>query len=268
MDEINPSLNKSVSADARPENPGPTEATLTLTFNPSPVYVNEMATINVSIHEKPTEGEMQILMAVDEMGNHTTAALATDWEAVVKQTVPSTGQISYDFMSTTAGMYGFKAKYVPKGGSGFLAKDVTGDIEVIRNCTGMSLAGSITSVNDLGNNMYQFTVAYTVESCSDVLGAKLQGGLTAGVIFNENTGTSPMASEVKTTGKDDKPNYVINWQLGDISNTFQQTYYITFTKELSGAGEHTITGDWSVKGTDADGNEVVAEFEALNYTLD
>ncbi|MBW7468790.1 hypothetical protein ABID22_003428 [Pontibacter aydingkolensis] len=118
IDEVNPNLGNSASADAKknnigPASGGPTQSTLTLTFNPSPVYINEMAAVNVSISGIPDEGEMQILKAVDELGNHTTAALATDWVAVVKQTVPASGQISYNFTSTRAGMYGFKAKYEP-----------------------------------------------------------------------------------------------------------------------------------------------------------
>ncbi|GAB3197443.1 hypothetical protein ABID22_003427 [Pontibacter aydingkolensis] len=136
----------------------------------------------------------------------------------------------------------------------------------MNNCTGVSLDGAIVSTSSNGD-LYTFTIAYTVNSCMILNGAKLQGGLTAGVIFDESTGTSPMASGVNTTGKVDKPNYVINWQLGDLTNGYNQAYYVTFSKQLKDAGVHTITGDWSVEGKDAEGNTVRVGFNELSYTV-
>ena len=273
MEEVNPNLDGTATVDAKNDNlkpttKGPTEAVITLTV-PTPVLVDNQTTIIVSIADAAS-GELRLERGTDDYGNYTSTQDATKWEIVAKQDVEASKTINHTFTPDKTGTFGFRAKYVPKGGSGYLAKDVFKDMVVYEECVGMMmLNGSVTSVSNLGNNMYQFTVAYNVKSCSDVFDAKLQGGLTAGVNFNESTGTSPMATGVEERGKrDEKPNYVINWMLGNLTNGYNQTFTVTFTKELKGAGEHTITGDWSVKGKDAAGNEVVAELAAQTFTVE
>ncbi|MBC5994648.1 hypothetical protein [Pontibacter cellulosilyticus] len=262
-DEINPSLDNTISADAKPQNPGPTQATLSISFNPNPVYVNENAVVTATIAPKPGEGELWLQKGVDDMGNHTTAALAVDWVTVAKTDVSTSDNASYNFISTTAGMYGFRAKYVPKGGSGVLAKDVTSDIQVIRNCTGITLNGAIISSSNVGK-MYTFTVAYTVDSCMDLYGAKLQGGLTS---FTSNVSTNQDSGNNASMKMLGNSNYIITWLVGDITNGFQNKYYVTFSKELKDAGEHNILDTWSIEGQDVNTNPVKVEFAPINFTV-
>ena len=248
MDEVNPALDASAT-DAKketqkPTDPGPADANLVFTV-PSPVMKDKETTVTLTA-TSATSGEIRIERGMDDDGNYTTHEEATNWVIVTKQDVSVSNTTSYKFTPDAAGLFGFRGKYIPKGGSGFLAKDQLLNMEVIEECPATTLTGIVTrdiTITNLAEGEHQFKATFTIKACSDITNAKLQGGLTAKVNFVGKIETSPETENIRETNQ----NFVINWDNINLKRGETGVYTITFRKKVSGSGPHTLTGDWSLE---------------------
>ncbi|AKQ45132.1 hypothetical protein TH63_04980 [Rufibacter radiotolerans] len=121
-------------------------------------------------------------------------------------------------------------------------------LKVQEDCAGFNLDPSMVSVKYLGNNNYEFTTDYVVTTCGRAVnGIKLQGGLTAGAVFVKDQTTSGVVP--KTTGKGDKSNTVLTWNVGDMPAGATKTFTVVYSQKVACGTMKTITGAWSAKGT-------------------
>lgn len=105
-----------------------------------------------------------------------------------------------------------------------------------------------------GGNWYDFTVTYKITSCKALQNAKLQGGLTAFSADPTSVDANGEAGDIRK--KTNNENYIVNWNL-NITEGYENTFTIKFSKELNGDGPHQITGSWSVEGIDAKTGETI-----------
>mgnify|MGYP003578417772 CR=1 FL=1 len=105
-----------------------------------------------------------------------------------------------------------------------------------------------------GGNWYDFTVTYKVSSCKALQNAKLQGGLTAFSTAPEALDANDVAGTIRKMTNNE--NYIINWSL-NVTEGYENTFTIKFSKELKGEGSYQITGGWSVEGIDAKTGETI-----------
>jgi hypothetical protein len=254
-DEVVPSVSNAVYSNARKD----AEAVMTLNFNPAIAIIGESASVSATIYPTPESGVIKIQRAKDASGQYTTADLAADWETIFTGDA-RLGVISTTFLPTIVGDFGFRAHFVPKGGAGMGASFVKANVKVVEACKGLKLLKpEITKVIYLGQDNYQFTVTYKVKACGNFNSLKLQGGLTAISKINELSA----GATVKLT----RLNHVISWEIGNMKDA-EKEFTVTFTKKLTGAGTHELTGDWSVKGFDAAGYTVMAGYDnKVTYTI-
>lgn len=260
-DEVTPSASSGQDAKGKPVATTKADLKLSLTFSNSPATVGAAVTVFAEVIPNPGEGTIRIQRAKDATGNYTTVSLAADWVTIEEESVTTTDNLAdYTYTPDATGMYGFRAQYVPKGGSGYGAQMSTANLEVVQACTEkLSLMGEAKATL-ISGNLYSIEVIYTVAACENLEDLKLQGGITAHSAFGT---TSPTTASIRETGKG---NAVVTWEGINITGGATKTYKVTFEKELKTAGTHTVTGDWSVKGYDASGNIVEGHKEALTVT--
>lgn len=263
---MNPALDATAS-DAKKETPKPTDpgpADAELVFSvPSPVMKGTETTVMLTA-TSATSGEIRIERAMDDDGNYTTHEKATKWEIVAQQDVSVSNTTSYKFTPGEAGSFGFKGKYIPKGGSGFLAKEKPVNMEVIEECASTTLTGRVErdiNVTNLNDGEYQFKATFTIKACEKISGAKLQGGLTAEGDFIGEISVQPSPYNINPN----KQNYVVSWSNIEIDEKDTKTFTITFKKKMSGIGTHKMTGDWTLKASD--GTELATPVEPIYYTF-
>ncbi|NDK56745.1 hypothetical protein [Pontibacter fetidus] len=261
-EEVSPSASLSQGAKTKPAAAAKESLTLSLSFSDNPVKVGSEVTVTAVVMPNPNEGVIRIQRAVDALGNYTTVALATDWLTVDEETVTTTDAMaSYTYTPDAVGMFGFRSHYIPKGGSGYGATMSTADLEVIAACTGKLTFTGEAKATQLSGNLYRIEATYTLAACEDFTNLKLQGGNTAHTTYVE---AIPIATAARETGNG---NVVTTWEGINMTGGTTRTYKVIFDKELKSAGTHTVTGDWSVKGTDASGAPIEMHVAELTVTI-
>jgi len=223
----------------------PVESILTLTFSDNPVLLGDEVEITASVSPVPADGgKFRIQIALDANDNPTTTANAVNW-FTLSEIEGNLASLSHLYTAPMAGIYGFRAHYIPAG-SGQKQAQLTNDLIVIENCVNLNLAPTVSSVlpvtNANGTITATITVNYRLTACENLTKIKLQGGLTAGsTVMN----TFPLGVE-----KNNRNNTVITWDNISINAGQSLDYTVTFTKTFPGPGTYNITGDWSAKNKD------------------
>ena len=258
VDDVTFSPDYSTTSRINPNNqkPGPG---LTAIFSEDPVKAGETVYFNIDV--ATTCGKMHVERAVDANGNYTTKENAVGWEDYVTNIEVTGSTISVPFTTSEVGVFGFRAHYIASGRCDYSNEFYEVNLTVIAACQGPALTGELVSALDKGNNMYEFTVTYTVEACANTYtNGKLQGGLTAFV----GQPTLSSSNGAVTETRDLNNNYVVIFKNNEVTGT--NTYTVVFTKIVTGAsGTNQLTGDWSFSANDADGNPVRLEFAKIYF---
>jgi hypothetical protein len=213
-----------------------------LSFSQNPAPVGTVVTVSGSLTSDPNIpvcGTLRLEQAVDALNQPTSAALAVNWVPVASLPDGTVGTVSYDYVTTAAGAYGFRLHFIPNNGcqgQAYRGSPAPGfDLIVTeQTCAGLSVAAS--SAGDNGDGT--LTVCFVVNTCGDTYtNIKLQGGLTA------NASALVTDGAVKITNKTP----VINWKETSLTGT--KTYCVTFKQTLKGTPPYKVTGAWSVVGT-------------------
>ena len=262
VDDVTFSPDYSTTSRINPNNqkPGPG---LTSEFSESPAKVNDDVYLN--INTAATCGMIQLFRAVDANGEFTTVEDAIDWVKVGDNLDVNGSTLSVPVPTSDEGTWGYEVRFIASGGPGgncpYNKQEVQLNLTVIAACQGPALTGELVSTQDKGNNMYEFTVTYTVEACANTYtDGKLQGGLTAFV----GQPTLSSSNGAVTETRDLNNNYVVIFKNNEVTGT--NTYTVVFTKIVTGAsGTNQLTGDWSFSANDADGNPVRLEFAKIYF---
>ena len=233
-----------------------------LIFSQNPAFVGESVNISGSLQDNdaPECGTLRIEQAVDGDGNPTTTALAVDWVQVAEVTPGTKATVSFDWVPTATGYFGFRLHFIPNeacNGEAYNGQPAPGmDLQVIEGCSGLSVAVTTASATLISGNTYSIHVCYTVNTCGDrYTDVKLQGGLTA------NADTTTIVCDP------DKATIRLNRQTAVIWGTKPSfrgvgTACVTFNQTFEGEGPFKVTGAWSVVGTNKNGERIKSEYTA------
>ena len=230
---------------------------LTVLFDPATGIQNQPVKVigTFSAAPIPDCGKLHLFQKVDGQ-----------WVKVADTTLSSTvHEVDYEFTPTVSGndVYEFRVQYIAAGCPGF--KETFSDsyfLDVISACNGLTLEGT-ASAKKLEEGLYEFTVNYTVNTCTiEYDHLKTQGGLTA---FTNQVEVATAGYEAWETGNSTHPNTVIKWEETGLLQGGSKTYSVTFQKAWSGSGPVQLTGQWSVKAS-LNGTEVTtATFDPIIY---
>lgn len=223
--------------------------TVTLTFSESPVVVSTPVTITVTVGapagggSAPTQGAMILQRAkLGEFGPYTSVATATYWEDVMTTQIQKTGlSFTHTYTPDAVGTFGWRVKYAG-GGSAFEGTETSADIEVVNPCTGATLSTSLVSATAVEGGLTEYKVAFKLSSCTAYSNVKLQGGISATI---EGNVTAMSADGVAGNIEYNNRNAVISWENLNVTDSYNNTFYVTFRK-IAKAGEE-LTGDWTAK---------------------
>ena len=222
------------------------DADLILSFSPETQTIGSAVAITVNFGTNaPTSGKIHLEQAtgVDDTGQ-------TIWTLLKAYEVTANGSYTYDFTSNVVGNFGFRAHYIAQGNNGFNNAFKTGSVTFVENCV-QGMTAQVVDSENLGGNNYRLKVAFTLTTCEDYANVHVQGGLTA---KTSNVSTNGVVR--KQTNND---NYIIKWEEASLAKG-TKTYYVTFEKEIKGAG--AVTGDWTAKTPDG---TVVAATEGAYF---
>jgi len=227
-----------------------------LTFSQNPAFVGQSVNISGALQDNtaPECGTLRIEQAVDGDGNPTSSALAVDWVSVAEVTPGTKATVSFDWVPTATGYFGFRLHFIPNEScNGEAYNGIPGpgmDLQVIESCSGLSVAVTEATATLISGNLYSVHVCFTVNTCGEpYTNVKLQGGLTANadnstiVIdpnFPKHTSIRIKNQTAVIAGRAAKFNGI-----GTACVTFQQTF--------DGPAPYKVTGAWSVVGTNTSG---------------
>lgn len=224
------------------------DADINLGFSPATQMIGNTVTITLSFGTNaPSNGKIHLEQAtgVDGEGN-------TIWSLVEAYEVIAGGAYTHEFTSNVAGTFDFRAHYIAQGNNGFSNTFKYGSVIYTEDCV-QNMTATVVEKELIGTNMYRLKVAFTLNTCKDYSDVHIQGGLTAKV---SNVSVSENGTIRKKTEND---NYTIYWDEASLAKG-TKTYYVTFDKEIKGAG--MVTGDWSAKTPDG---SVVASTEGAYF---
>lgn len=224
------------------------DADLNLSFSPTEQMIGQAVTITASFGTNaPTDGKVHLEQAtgVDSEGN-------TIWTLLQAYNVTAGAVYTYDFTSNVVGTFEFRAHYIAQGNNGFKNTFKTGSVTFVDNCI-QGMTAEVVESQHLENNVYRLKVAFTLNTCEDYSNVHIQGGMTAKV---SNIDVSEGGEIRKHTNND---NYIVYWDEASLARG-SRTYYVTFDKEIKGAG--MVTGDWTAKTPDG---TVVAAHEGAYF---
>src|SRR6185369_8286128 len=86
-----------------------------LTFSQNPAFVGQSVNISGALQDNtaPECGTLRIEQAVDGDGNPTSSALAVDWVSVADVTPGTKATVSFDWVPTATGYFGFRLHFIP-----------------------------------------------------------------------------------------------------------------------------------------------------------
>lgn len=240
------SANNGNPNNGNPNGSQPIQTGMTVTFSETNPTVGSTVNLQVNFATLPVGGELRIEEVIGYDDNNDPiigARLATY--------VPVTGPFTTEITKNEAGTYEYRAHYVPKGGSGYAQAQAFGSVTFVEAECNQGMTATVTNATRLEGNNYRITVAFTLNTCESYSDVHIQGGLTAKVSNVSTNGTIR-----KQTNND---NYIVFWDEASLAKG-TKTYYITFDKEIKGAGD--VTGDWSAKLAD---ETVVASTEGAYF---
>lgn len=242
-----PAVQDELSLKAAPVRPTPT---LTLSYDPAPVMINEDVTISAMVSYLGVDltcGQVQLFYAVDANNNPCSSATAVNWINPwgPPKDAPGGTQV---FNYPAPGLYGWKAQYESSGTNcqynNLTGNDaITMDVQVIAPDCGepLTITPYLVSGNSTDGKLFIFTTQWKVKACEAFTNLKTQGGLTAGSTV---ISTAPSASNIKNT----KQNTIINWIESTVDAGDEFIYSVTFTRPLKNTcTTYDITGAWSAK---------------------
>jgi hypothetical protein len=222
-----------------------TPVTTTLTLN-SPVIVGDPVTFSAATSPAVTCGKITL----EKWNTDSLKWFAVD--GATNMGIEDDGSASYtinEAASTDAGSYRFH--YIASGQCEYSEEKSNGaELIVNESCTGLVLTIDKTTGNC---STGAYSITYTVKACGgNYTNLKLQGGLVSGAII---TSTTPTATISTKKGS----NSVITWNVGTLLQGQTASYTVNFTKVITVENQN-ITGNWSVKGKDANNAEAVAGY--------
>ncbi|WP_026236349.1 hypothetical protein [Pontibacter roseus] len=249
LDEVG--LNASATEAAKINAQASKKATpsLSLSFSESPVVVGTPVTIMYSVGAPadggaaPTKGTLILQRAkLSETGAYTDVATAAYWEDVVTTQVQKTGtSFTHTYTPDATGTFGWRVKYAG-GGQDFEGTESAADIVVVNPCTGATLSTSLVSATPVEGGLTEYKVALKLSSCAAYANVKLQGGISATL---EGSVSAVSANGVAGQIDYNNRNAVISWKNLNVTDSYSNTFYVTFRKYAK-AGEG-LTGDWTAK---------------------
>jgi len=215
-----------------------------ITFNPDPGQVGQNFTASVSLDPVPDCGKAQLEQAQDNITGapapkEAVAAGTASWVTVAEWNAGDAMPLSYSYTPQTTGLVGYRAHYEPGGGQcGYTGRPaVSVNATIADGCLeGLfpQLAGAIPLTTDAKGTVWQFTVIYHLNTCTNGYTGKLQGGLIAGATLVSATPGYSVSAKAKST--------VLSW-----SNVSDGDYEIVYKVKLAPGNDTPITGEWSFK---------------------
>jgi hypothetical protein len=244
---------------SNPENSGFIPV-LTLSV-PQKITADESFSVRISTDGAAGILQLQIL---EDNGNLATTEEEEQWLTVAETDCETSTELTINGLP--AGIYVIRAHFVPSectfDSRIYSSKSEHQVIEVIEKIVyeGLALTGEVLSYNSSSN---MFEVKFNVNPCSQSYNSlKLQGGLVA------KTGSVSGVPE-PTNIKELNQNFIITWDIGNVTTGFNEDYIIRYKyiPEGNNGDEVQITGNWSVEGFTADGTPVTVECPPVKYVI-
>jgi hypothetical protein len=245
-----------------------TTATVDFTVSPATASLNETVTINgtITLADPADQFVYEVEISTKYANGTWTAFESTGYTGNVNLDAPQTissKTFNFSFLGSVLGAGEYRLR-IHVGGQD--VENMFSDVKTltIKNCQALKAEGKLMDANSLGNNMYRFTVTYTVTSCPEMGAAKLQGGLTAfSSVVNSYDGSEQKGFERKETNNS---NFIYYWMF-NISGNYSNTFTMVFEKEIKEEGLQNITGAWSVSAKDpSTGDEVRVDIPPVTFT--
>lgn len=227
---------------------------ITVTYNQSPALVNTPVTMTITVAE-PAGYNHTLTSGNLILERSTPPGWVEEAKSENEKAAPT---LIHTFTPTSVGTINWRVKYTG-GGKHFENFNTPTQLEVVNSCQKTEINGQLIDTK-AGDGYTLFTVKYTLNSCINITGAKVQGGLTAYTELVSATDSNGNNSNVSEPGKSD--NSIISWNLGNIGSGYSNSFTVVFKNtKKDPSGE--ITGVWSVEGKNDEGGEVKYTTPAL-----
>ena len=226
---------------------------MTVSYDPLLAIAGQDFDLTLSVSSNSvlvTCGYFEIFKKVDADGNWVSELdpLGIGWVKITNPHDLMASPATYTLNFPTKGLYGIRVFYQSEGGCTY--GNITGNTFTMDIAVGtvdcsdrLTITPFFVSGPDADN---VFVTKWKIKACESFTNVKTQGGLTANCTV---VGTIPQASNVTYVGKGKNP--IINW-IEPAFGPGVKEYVISFTKTLKGESDYTLTGAWSVVGTDVD----------------
>ncbi|MDQ3190604.1 MAG: hypothetical protein M3Q58_03340 [Bacteroidota bacterium] len=236
----------------------PSASSISFNLSSNPVSAGDSLTFS-AIVTKTTTSDLVTCGKVAFQKWDSLVGPSGDWVDIVSPIANTTGTVTYKINPVSVSHSGlYRARFIGSGAGCSYKNSVSSEelLEVI-TCSGISLIPELISYDA---NSHLFTIRYTVISCENYTGLKLQGGLIA---VSSNVATNQPDATIKYTNNN---NAIISWYIDSMNNE-TKSITITYNRTVSGTGPSVITGDWSVKGYDSNNNPITIGYNnEITYT--